>query len=67
MSIENVRELVKNAKPVTYGDLARALNISRPTIRKWIRENCPDVKFTGKQKKFFTPKEVESILKEWAE
>jgi response regulator of citrate/malate metabolism len=67
MSIETVRELVKNAKPVTYGDLANAFNMSRSTIRKWIKENCPEVKFSGKQKKYFTPKEVDSILKEWTE
>lgn len=64
--LENLRNKIAAARPVTWSDLADCFQQDRRTIRKWIEFNCPEVKIPDDRKKVtFTPAEAKQILEEW--
>lgn len=62
--INYIKNSIENAKAVTWDDLADAFGMDKRTIRKWIKENCPDIK-SRKRRKWFTSGEAKAIVSEW--
>ena len=53
-------------KTLSIKQLAERMNLGTQAAKKWIKENV-DVRYplNGKRKRFYTPKEVDKILKEF--
>lgn len=62
--INYIKQAIDSAKAITWDDLADAFSMDKRTIRKWVKENCPDIK-DRKRRKWFTSGEAKSIVKEW--
>lgn len=58
---------IENRNAVTWEDFERVFRLDKRTIRRFIKENIPGIKFPDppKRKMYFTPGEALMILKEY--
>lgn len=65
-SIEKIKKAIEAAKPISWQDLEDVFCKDRRTIRKWINDNCPQIKIANFQRDL-TPAQAKVVLNEWME
>lgn len=65
-NIEKIKAAIEKAKPISWNDLEDLFNRDRRTIRKWINDNCPQIKIVKFQRDL-TPAQAKVVLNEWME